>query len=200
MVRKLTTILAADVAGYSQLIEQNEQGTLEALRRVRELVAQVVFSHNGRVFGGAGDSIIAEFGSAVEATKAAITIQEDISRSGGSDGKEPELRFRIGVNIGDVVVEGDDLLGDGVNVAARLEALAEPGGIRLSHAVFEQVQGKVEARFEPLGQHKLKNIARRVSVYRVVRDNEPRLARSSWRFIGQRYGRVLGPVDKMFDA
>ena len=187
MTRKLTTILAADVAGYSQLIEQDEQGTLDALRRVREIVAQAVETHNGRVFGGAGDSIIADFGSAVEATKAAVVIQKEIGNRRASNLERPDLQFRIGINIGDVVVEGDDLLGDGVNVAARLEALAEPGGICLSHAVFEQVQGKVDFQFEPLGQHKLKNIARRVSVYRVVVDETARPARPSWRLMGPKF-------------
>jgi TolB-like protein/class 3 adenylate cyclase len=180
MTRKLTTILAADVVGYSQLIERDEQGTLTTLRKAQEVVAQAVVVHGGRIFGGAGDSVIAEFGSAVEATKAAISIQKELVGWKSSDAIESDFRFRIGLNLGDVVVEGDNLLGDGVNVAARIEALAEPGGICMSHAVFEQVRGKIDIQFDRLGQYKLKNIARRVSVYRVALDSKVRPAHTRW--------------------
>jgi len=122
----------------------------------------------------AGDSIIAEFGSAVEATGAAIAIQRQLSREGQSRDGKSDLRIRIGLNIGDVVVEGDNLLGDGVNVAARIQALAEPGGICLSRAVYEQVQGKIELPLESLGEYSVKNITRRISVYRVVLDGAVR--------------------------
>ena len=178
--RRLAAILAADVVGYSRLMERDEQGTLDALRKAREIVAQAVASHEGRVFGGAGDSVIAEFGSAVEATQAAIAIQKELASKNPSGAAASDMRFRIGLNIGDVVVEGDDLLGDGVNVAARIEALAEPGGICLSHAVFEQVHGKIDVHFERLGQHNLKNIARRIPVYRVALDNKVRPAHVRW--------------------
>jgi TolB-like protein/class 3 adenylate cyclase len=180
MTRKLTTILAADVVGYSQLIERDEQGTLNTLRKARDVVAQAVALHGGRIFGGAGDSVIAEFGSAVEATEAAISIQKDLVGWKSSGATESDFRFRIGLNIGDVVIEGDNLLGDGVNVAARIEALAEPGGICMSHAVFEQVRGKIDIQFERLGQYKLKNIARRISVYRVALDSKVRPAHTRW--------------------
>jgi TolB-like protein/class 3 adenylate cyclase len=178
--RKLAAILAADVVGYSRLMERDEQGTLDALRKAREVVAQAVASHEGRVFGGAGDSVIAEFGSAVEATQAAIAIQKELASKNPSGAAASDMRFRIGLNIGDVVVEGDDLLGDGVNVAARIEALAEPGGICLSHAVFEQVHGKIDVHFERLGQYNLKNIAKRIPVYRVALDNKVRPAHVRW--------------------
>ena len=180
MTRKLTTILAADVAGYSQLVERDEQGTLNTLRKAREVVAQAVALHGGRIFGGAGDSVIAEFGSAVEATKAAISIQKELASWKSSGATGSDFRFRIGLNIGDVVVEGDDLLGDGVNVAARIEGLSEPGGICISHAVFEQVHGKIDIQFERLGQYRLKNIARRISVYRVALDSKVRPAHTRW--------------------
>jgi TolB-like protein/class 3 adenylate cyclase len=180
MTRKLTTILAADVVGYSQLIERDEQGTLNALRKAQEVVAQAVALHGGRIFGGAGDSVVAEFGSAVEATKAAICIQKELVGWESSGATELDFHFRIGLNIGDVVVEGDNLLGDGVNVAARIEALAEPGGICMSHAVFEQVHGKIDIQFERLGQYKLKNIARRIAVYRVALDSKVRPAHTRW--------------------
>lgn len=181
MARKLTTILAADVAGYSRLMEHDEQATLKALRNLRAIISKHVGAHHGRIFGGAGDSVIAEFGSAVEATEAAIAIQRELAPQGkrASSTTDP-LQLRIGLNIGDVVIEGDDLLGDGVNVAARLESLAEPGGICLSHAVFEQVRGKIDAPFEPLGQHTVKNITKTISVYRLALDGKVQSVPVRW--------------------
>jgi class 3 adenylate cyclase len=178
MARKLTTILAADVAGYSRLMERDEQATLSALKKTREIIAKNITAHHGRIFGGAGDSVIAEFGSAVEATEAAIAIQRELASQ--DEGGTTDLQLRIGLNIGDVVIEGDDLLGDGVNVAARLEALAEPGGICLSRAVFEQVRGKIDARFESLGPHTVKNITKTISVYRLVLDGKTQPAPLRW--------------------
>ena len=181
MARKLTTILAADVAGYSRLIERDEQATLRALRNLREIITKHVGAHHGRIFGSAGDSVVAEFGSAVEATEGAIAIQKELTSQGkGTGGATAILQLRIGLNIGDVVVEGDDLLGDGVNVAARLEGLAEPGGICLSSAVFEQVRGKIEARFESLGQHTVKNITKTISVYRIALDGKTQSTPLRW--------------------
>src|SRR5215208_6041542 len=176
MARKLTTILAADVAGYSRLMERDEQATLSALKRVREIIAKNIAAYHGRIFGGAGDSVIAEFGSAVEATETAIAIQRELASQGKGASGTTVLQLRIGLNIGDVVIEGDDLLGDGVNVAARLEALAEPGGICLSRGVFEQVRGKIDVHIEPLGQHTVKNITKTISVYRLVLDGKTQLA------------------------
>jgi TolB-like protein/class 3 adenylate cyclase/Tfp pilus assembly protein PilF len=180
MARKLTTILAADVAGYSRLMERDEQATLSALKRVREIIAKNIAAHHGRIFGGAGDSVVAEFGSAVEATEAAIAIQRELASQDKGGNGTTDLQLRIGLNIGDVVVEGEDLLGDGVNVAARLEALAEPGGICLSRAVFEQVRGKIDARFEPLGPHTVKNITKTISVYRLALDGKTQSAPLRW--------------------
>jgi TolB-like protein/class 3 adenylate cyclase len=181
MVRKLTTILAADVVGYSRLMERDEQATLSALKKARETIAKNVTAYHGRVFGGAGDSVVTEFGSAVEATEAAISIQKELAFQGKElSDKKDHLQLRIGLNIGDVVVEGNDLLGDGVNIAARLEALAEPGGICLSHAVFEQIRGKIDARFEAFGQHTVKNITKTISVYRLVLDGRTRSAPVRW--------------------
>lgn len=180
MARKLTTILAADVAGYSRLMERDEQAALIALRKIREIIAKHVNAHHGRIFGGAGDSVVAEFGCAVEATEAAIAIQKELAHQSIGASGTLDLRLRIGLNIGDVVVEGDDLLGDGVNVAARIQALAEPGGICLSRAVFEQVRGKINARFEPLGRHTVKNITKAISIYRLALDGRTQPVPVRW--------------------
>jgi TolB-like protein len=159
-------------------MERDEQATLSALKRTREIIANKVTAHRGRIFGGAGDSVIAEFSSAVEATEAAVAIQRELASQGkGASSSTDNLQLRIGLNIGDVVVEGDDLLGDGVNVAARLEALAEPGGICLSGAVFEQVRGKIDAHFEALGQHTVKNITKTIPVYRLALDGKTKSTR-----------------------
>jgi TolB-like protein/class 3 adenylate cyclase len=191
MTRKLTTILAADVAGYSRLMEADESGTLAALRVAREIFAKVIAAHRGRIFGGAGDSIVAEFGSAVEAVEAAIAIQSELTTDTAATAG---LSFRIGINIGDVVIDGDDLLGDGVNVAARIEALAEPGGICISRGVFEQVRGKVDVAFESLGQQAVKNIAEPIAIYRVALDGQMRPVHVRWLagFVQRR--RIMGTI------
>lgn len=169
MARKLTTILAADVASFSRLVGADEAGTLRALREARAIVDRLIAEHHGRIFSSAGDSVVAEFGSAVEATEAAIAVQDALRNAGAqAQAEASRLRFRIGLNIGDVVVDGDNLMGDGVNVAARIEALAEPGGICLSSSVLEQVRGKVDVRFEPLSRRTLKNIATPVTVFRIA--------------------------------
>jgi len=130
--RRLAAILAADVAGYSRLMGADEKGTLSTLRSHREVVDRLIALHHGRVFGSSGDSVIAEFASAVDAIEAAVEIQRETLRR--NEGVPPDKRFffRIGINIGDVMVEGDNLFGDGVNVAARVQALAKPGGICVS--------------------------------------------------------------------
>jgi TolB-like protein/class 3 adenylate cyclase/tetratricopeptide (TPR) repeat protein len=171
MERKLTAILAADIAGYSRLMGMDEEGTLAALRSHRDVVDRVIATHRGRVFGSAGDSVIAEFPSAVEAILAAVEIQQEAGRANDDLSAEKKLQFRIGLNIGDVMVEGDNLFGDGVNVAARIEALARPGGICLSSNVYDQVKNKVAFAFEGLGQLRVKNITEPLTVYRVLADS-----------------------------
>jgi TolB-like protein/class 3 adenylate cyclase len=166
--RKLAAILAADVAGYSRLMGADEEGTLNALRAHREVVDGLIAARRGRVFSSAGDSVVAEFPSAVEAIHAAVEIQAEMSRRNEPLAKDKRLQFRIGVNIGDVMVEATDVFGDGVNVAARLQALAEPGGICASRNVYNQVKNKVGIGFESLGKYQVKNIVEPVSVYRVL--------------------------------
>ena len=166
--RKLTTILVADVVGFSDLMHKDEEATLQLLDAYRGLFDQLVADHGGRIFNTGGDSVLVEFASAVEAVRCAIAIQTEIlDREAKPDGKKV-LMFRIGINIGDVMIRDDDLFGDGVNVAARLEGLAEPGGICISGNVFDQVKNKVQGQFEDLGPQTVKNIAEPVAVYRIV--------------------------------
>ena len=179
--RKLVAILAADVAGYSRLTGADEEGTLARLRMLRhELIDPAIGNHHGRIVKTTGDGILVEFASPVNAVRCAIVVQRSIAPLNAKLAPEQWMKFRIGINISDVVVEGDDLLGDGVNVAARLEGIAEPGGICLSEEVYRQVQGKVAAEFVDLGEQGLKNIARPVRAYRIdIRNaNGPGHARS----------------------
>ena len=174
VTRKLAAILAADVVGYSRLMGADEEATLRTLNAYREVIDGLVANHRGRVFGGAGDSVIAEFASPVEAVRCAFEIQRDLEKRNAELPEDRKMRFRIGVNLGDVMVDGDDLLGDGVNVAARLEALAEPGGICVSGMIQQSVEAKVDLAFDDMGSQEVKNIARPVRVYRVVMAPDPR--------------------------
>ena len=159
--RKLTTILAADAASYSSVMEADEVATLSALRAARAVFAQFIARHHGRIANTAGDGLIAEFPSVVEAVQCAIEVQREL-------GETPNgLRFRIGVHLGDVLVDGDDLLGEGVNLAARLQSMAEPGGILISRQVYDQVQKKLSVGFQYLGEKQPKNFAESVDVYSV---------------------------------
>ncbi|MEE8187699.1 MAG: adenylate/guanylate cyclase domain-containing protein, partial [Kiloniellales bacterium] len=166
--RKLTTILAADVEGYTRLMRADEEATLKTLGEYREIIDGLVARHDGRVFSTGGDSVLAEFGSTVEAVRCAISCQEEISSRNAELADERKLMFRIGINVGDVMVRDGDLFGDGVNVAARLEGLAEAGGVCISGSVFEQIKHKLSLDFEDMGQQEVKNIAEPVSAYRLV--------------------------------
>ena len=170
MERKLAAILAADIAGYTRLMGADEEGTHAALRSHREAAERLIVAHHGRVFGSAGDSVVAEFASAVEAIQAAVEIQQEIARRNEAVPPDKRLCFRIGLNIGDVMVDGDNLFGDGVNVAARVQALAKPGGIWVSRNLYNQVKNKVAFGFEDLGEHRVKNVAEPVTVFRVLTD------------------------------
>jgi adenylate cyclase len=166
--RRLAAILAADVVGYSRMIGLDETGTLARLRRIRhEIVDPVLAEHGGRIFKLMGDGLLAEFPSAVQALRAAIGIQERMRVRNEQSSEAERIQVRIGVHQGDVVVEGRDLLGDGVNVAARLEALAEPGGVCVSARVHEDAVGRITIDADDLGEQTLKNIARPVHAYRV---------------------------------
>jgi len=159
--RRLAAILAADVAGYSRLIGADEGGTLQALKAVRaELLDPTIAAHNGRLVKTTGDGLLLEFASVVDALRCATEVQAGMAERNATEPMEKRIEFRIGINMGDIVVEDGDIFGDGVNVAARLEALAEPGGICVSARVQEDAAGKLDLAFEDLGYQQLKNIAR----------------------------------------
>jgi len=162
--RRLAAILSADVVGYSRLMGIDEAGTLSRLNALRrELFDPTIAVHSGRIVKLMGDGALVEFASAVDAVTCAIEIQRQLRERAG-DEADP-IQFRIGINVGDIIIEGDDIIGDGVNVAARIEGIAEPGGISISEDAWRQVQGKVTANFVDIGEHTLKNIARPVRIY-----------------------------------
>jgi len=166
--RRLAAILAADVAGYSRLMGADEEGTHERLgRHLRDLLDPKIKEHRGRIVKNTGDGLLAEFPSVVDAVRCAVEVQRGMIDRESEGREEQRIRFRIGVNLGDVIVEEHDIFGDGVNVAARLEALADPGGICISRVVRDQIRDKVTYAFEDMGEQALKNIARPVRVYRV---------------------------------
>ena len=166
--RRLAAILAADVVGYSRLVEHDEAGTLATLKvRRNEVLVPTVARYNGRVVKVMGDGVLVEFSSAVDAVQCAVTLQEEFTAANQGIAEALQIVLRIGINLGDVIVEGSDLYGDGVNVAARLEGLAEPGRIYVSGSVYEQVKRKLSSSFDELGSHTVKNITEPVHVYRV---------------------------------
>src|SRR5271166_5723143 len=165
--RKLAAILAADVVGYSRLMGEDEAGTAQAVRERREAAGPIVAAHGGRVFKTMGDGIFIEFPSVVSAVECALAVQQMMAERNKGAPEDKRIVYRIGVHLGDVLVEGDDLLGDGVNIAARLEAIAEPGGVSISGSAYEHVRGRIEAEFVDLGEKRLKNITRPVRVYAV---------------------------------
>jgi adenylate cyclase len=166
--RKLTNILSADVYGYSRLMGQDERGTLALLKAYRDAMAGAIAAHRGRIVSAAGDHVLAEFASVVLAVECAVAIQRDLAERNAALSAERQMWFRIGLNLGDVIVEKDDLYGEGVNIAARLQALAEPGGILISGTVFEHVKDKLALGFDAMGPQRLKNIAVDVTAYRVL--------------------------------
>ncbi|MEK1855760.1 MAG: adenylate/guanylate cyclase domain-containing protein [Phyllobacterium sp.] len=172
--RRLVAILAADIVGYSRLIEADEAGTLAAMRALRsEVIAPLLVEHHGRIVKLMGDGLVAEFGSVVEAVGCAAAVQQQVANRQENVPAEHRVVLRIGVNLGDVVVEGDDLLGDGVNVAARLEQLCPPGSVLISGTAHEHLSGKLDIRFAYAGEQHLKNIARPVKTYRMESAGSP---------------------------
>jgi adenylate cyclase len=167
--RRLAAILAADVARYSRLMGADEGGTLQALRRIRsELIDPTLAAHNGRLVKTTGDGLLVEFGSVVDALRCATEVQARMAERNAMAPADKRIEYRIGINMGDIVVEDGDIFGDGVNVAARLESLAEPGAICVSARVQEDVAGKLDLASEDLGEQALKNIARPVRAYRIA--------------------------------
>ncbi len=169
--RRLAAILVADVVGYSRLIEIDEEGTRTRLRSLHsELIDPRIAADGGRIVKTTGDGILVEFPSAVDAVRNALAIETGMRRRNADIPEEIRIEFRVGINVGDVIVEGDDIHGDGVNVAARLEAMCDPGLVYVSGSVFEQVTGKLDAAFDDLGKHTVKNIEKPIRVYRVSQE------------------------------
>src|SRR6516165_10215920 len=169
--RRLAAIVAADVAGYSRLMHNDEEGTHAKLAALlADAVTPAIAEHGGRIVKNTGDGFLAEFPSAVEAVRAAVQFQARIKELALDDVADRQIAFRVGINVGDVIVEPHDIFGDGVNIAARLEGIAEPGGICISSSAYDHVRGKVGVEFADLGEQNLKNIAPPVRAYAVVRD------------------------------
>jgi TolB-like protein/class 3 adenylate cyclase len=172
--RKLAAILAADIAGYSRLMGADEEGTLKRLKALRaELIDPSIAGHNGRIVKTTGDGLLVEFASVVDAMRCAVTWQSDMAERSAGAPADSRIEWRIGVNLGDVIIDGDDIFGDGVNIAARLEAMAEPGGICISRTVLTQTRGKLDFPVADLGDQSLKNIAQPIHVFRVLFEEKP---------------------------
>src|SRR6516225_3098634 len=166
--RRLAAVLAADVAGYSRLMARDEAGTLAALKSRRAKVLQpVIGQFHGRIVKLMGDGVLVEFASAVNAVACVVELQTAMEAANADVPQDQRIVFRIGINLGDIMVEGGDLFGDGVNIAARLEALAEPGSVNISGSVQSQVEGKLPLQFVDLGEQSLKNITKPIRVYRI---------------------------------
>ena len=188
--RKLTAILSADVAGYSRLMEDDEEATVRTIKAYREVMVREIQRQNGRVVDAKGDNILAEFSSVVDAVRCAVDIQKELKVRNNELPENRKMEFRIGINLGDVIEEGDTIYGDGVNIAARLEGLAGGGGICISRTAFDQVKNKLKLGYEYLGEHTVKNIAEPVRVYRVLMApeaagkvvGEEKLRRRQWRW------------------
>jgi len=168
MERKLTAILSADVEGYSRLMGEDEEATIRTLTSHRQVMTFLIPRHRGRVVDSPGDNLLAEFGSVVDAVKCAAIIQTTLRMENADLPQNRRMEFRIGINLGDVIVDGERIYGDGVNIAARMEGLAEGGGICISGTVFDHIKGKVSVNFEDLGPQQVKNIAEPIRAYRAV--------------------------------
>ena len=179
MERRLAAILATDVVGYSRLIRADEEGTIAALKTLRaDVIDPKLAEHHGRIVKLMGDGMLAEFPSVVDAVRAAVETQQAVAEHNSDLPKDKWIEFRVGINLGDVVIDGDDIHGDGVNLAARLEALAEPGGICISAAVYDQVRDKLDMPFRDMGEQDVKNIDRPVRVWQWVAGTAPGTAGS----------------------
>src|SRR6266849_465637 len=166
--RRLAAIVAADVAGYSRLMGLDEVGTARTLREHRKVTDALVAKHGGRLVKSTGDGVLLEFPSVVDAVECAVAMQTVMAERNQGVPTDRRMEFRIGINLGDILIESDDILGDGVNVAARLEGISEPGGICISSSAYEQVRGKVVLEFADMGEQTLKNISRPVRAFSVV--------------------------------
>jgi len=171
--RKLTSILSADAVGYSRLMEDDEEATVRTLTSYREVIATLIKQYNGMVVDSPGDNLLAEFVSVVDAVQCAVSVQNEINARNEDLPENRKMQFRIGINLGDVIQEGERIYGDGVNIAARLEGLADPGGICISKTAFDQIERKLPYGYEFIGDQTVKNISKPVGAYRVML--EPRV-------------------------
>jgi len=169
--RKISAILSADVVGYSRLMEENEAATVSTLKAYRETIVIIIGQHHGRVIDSPGDNLLSEFASVVDAVQCAVEIQQAIKAKNADLPDNRKMQFRIGINLGDVIEEGDRIYGDGVNIAARIEGLADAGGICISGSAYEQIASKLALGYEDLGEHTVKNITRPIKVYRIPMDS-----------------------------
>ena len=189
--RKLTAILSADVKGYSRLMGKDEVGTIQTLNTYKEVMVNLVQHHHGRVVDATGDNLMAEFASVVDAVECAVEIQKELKTRNAELPENRRMEFRIGINLGDVIEEEGRIYGDGVNIAARLEGLAEAGGICISGSAYEQIENKLPLRYEYLGEHEVKNIVKPVRAYRPqIEPGEPseakvkaKVKRKNWKYL-----------------
>ena len=184
-IRKLAAIMAVDVVGYSRLMGEDEAGTAMAVREHRKAAAPIVAGLGGRVVKTMGDGVLLEFPSVVAAVECAVSIQNMMVERNADTPEARQIVYRIGVHLGDVLIDGDDILGEGVNIAARLESICEPGGVSISRAVYDQISGKLALGFRTLGLQKLKNISKAVEVFAIEyvdkTDNAPAPTTRTWR-------------------
>ncbi len=198
--RKLTAILSADVKGYSRLMGEDEKGTVRTLNAYKEVMASLIQQHRGRVVDAPGDNVLAEFASVVDAVECAVEIQKELNTRNAELPESRRMEFRIGVNLGDVIEDGEQILGDGVNIAARLESLSEPGGVCISGTAYDQVKNKVTLGYEYHGKQTVKNISEPVRVYRVLMEPKALSFMSRWKRTGLNYWNRVHPVFKVLIA
>ena len=170
--RRLAALMSADVKEYSRLMQQDEAGTVRTLTAYREVMGTLVQQHHGRVVDSPGDNLLAEFASVVDAVQGAVAIQRELKARNAEQPNDRKMEFRIGINLGDIIIEGDRIYGDGVNIAARLEELADPGGICISRTAYDQIEDKLPFGYEYLGERRVKNIAKPVRAYKVLLEPE----------------------------
>ena len=166
--RKLSAIFSADVKGYSRMMGEDELATVETLKKYRRVISYLIDEFQGRVIDSPGDNLLAEFGSVVDVVECAVTIQKDLKEKNDDLTENRRMEFRIGVNLGDVIEDEGRIYGDGVNIAARIEGMAEGGGICISRATYDQIKRKLNFRYEYLGEHSVKNIDEPIRVYKIL--------------------------------
>jgi adenylate cyclase len=182
--RKLAAILSADAKGYSRLMGEDEKGTVRTLNAYKEVMTGLIEHHHGRVVDAPGDNVLAEFGSVVDAVQCAVEIQKELKTRNDDLPENRRMEFRIGVNLGDVIEDGEQILGDGVNIAARLESLSEAGGICISGTAYDQIKNKLTLGYEYHGKQTVKNISEPVRVYRILMEPKALSTMSRWKTAG----------------